>query len=124
MKKHNLIVLALIVLVLAVSGAVANALLSRQGQEKQQESNSQLVIQNDTVTYSGKDGVDALSLLKEQALVKQDPSGLVIEINNRGANTNKKEFWAFYINGKLASIGPSEYKTRKTDRIVWKIDSF
>lgn len=78
----------------------------------------------DTVTYQGKSGKNALSLLKEVALVQQDSSGLVIGVNGRVANSQKREYWAFYVNGKLADVGPADYVTRDSDRIEWKIKTF
>lgn len=71
--------------------------------------------------YDGQDGKDALSLLKEKAQVQQDRSGLVTSINGRQANSAKKEYWAFYINGNLAQVGPASYQTKKGDTITWKI---
>lgn len=75
-------------------------------------------------TYNGKTGKDALSLLKEKTTVAQDTSGLVISINNRKADASKKEYWSFYVNGKMSSVGPAEYQTKNTDTIEWKIETY
>lgn len=79
---------------------------------------------SDTVTYQGQKGKDALSRLKEIAQVEQDVSGLVVSINGRKADSSAKEFWGFYVNGQMASVGPADYQTQDTDKIEWKIEKF
>jgi hypothetical protein len=74
------------------------------------------------ITYKGENDVDALTLLKKQAAVGQDHSGLVVSINN--VKPTGHDYWAFYINGKLAPIGPAEYKTKNGDIIMWKIEKY
>ncbi len=76
------------------------------------------------VSYSGREGVDALNLLKEKATVEQEASGFVSGINGRKADTAEKEFWAFYVNGKMAEVGPADYVTKDTDNIEWKIENY
>lgn len=76
------------------------------------------------LTYKGESGKDALTLLKQKATVEVDKSGLVISINGRKADNGKREFWAFYVNGKSASVGPADYQTQDTDTIEWKIDKY
>lgn len=82
------------------------------------------VLKTEKVSYAGKTGKDALTLLKEKAAVEQDKSGMVVSINHQKADGKKKEYWAFYVNGKLAEVGAGDYQTKDTDRIEWKIDSF
>ncbi|MBI2443286.1 MAG: DUF4430 domain-containing protein [Candidatus Levybacteria bacterium] len=78
----------------------------------------------DTFSYKGNEGKDALSLLKEKTKTEQNNSGLVVSINSRRADDAKKEFWAFYVNGKMAEVGPSEYITKDGDLIEWKIERY
>lgn len=78
----------------------------------------------DIFRYKGKEGVDALTLLKEQTSVEQDNSGLVTSINNRKADNTKREYWSFFINGKMAEVGPASYTTKDTDLIEWKIQTY
>ena len=80
--------------------------------------------QNNSFSYKGEDGKDALAILKEKTTVEQSSSGLVISINNRKADEGKKEFWAFYVNGKMAEVGPADYITKKGDLIEWKIQKY
>jgi len=79
---------------------------------------------NEVVKYSGKDGVDALTLLKQRTSVEQDRSGMVSSINNRRADNAKKEFWSFFINGETAQVGPASYITQDDDQIEWKIQTY
>lgn len=75
-------------------------------------------------SYTGREGVDALTLLKEETTVEQNDSGLVTSINDRKADEKKREFWSFYVNGKMAPVGPAEYITKDTDSIEWKIETY
>ncbi len=81
-------------------------------------------VQAESFTYKGESGKDALSLLKQKTTINQDKSGLVISINGRKADNDKHEYWAFYVNGKSASIGPADYQTQDADAIQWKIDKY
>jgi hypothetical protein len=76
------------------------------------------------ISYKGKNGTDALSLLKASHTVLQDKSNLVIQIDARRAEAQKREYWAFYVNGKLSPVGPLEYTTQNSDKIEWKIDTY
>lgn len=80
--------------------------------------------QANTLSYVGKAGKDAIALLKEKGTIEQDKSGLVISINGRAADSAKREYWAFYVNGKLADKGPAEYQTADTDTVEWKIETY
>jgi Domain of unknown function (DUF4430) len=75
-----------------------------------------------TIIYKGQDGIDALTLLKKQATVTQDHSGLVDSIN--GYKPTGHNYWAFYVNGKMAQVGPADYKTKDTDTIMWKVEKY
>lgn len=81
-------------------------------------------VSNNEFSYKGKNGVDALTLLNEKTKTRLADSGLVASINGREANTTKKEFWSFYVNGKMASVGPADYITKDTDLIEWKIETY
>lgn len=73
------------------------------------------------ITYQGKEGVDALSLLKEKVQVETQDFGdkpMVTSIN--GVKADEKNFWAFYVNGKMSEIGASDYKTKDSDQIEWR----
>ena len=78
----------------------------------------------DHFEYTGVDGVDALTLLKQKTLVKQDTTGMVVSIADRQADNNQREFWSFYINGQSAQVGPASYITKNNDIISWKIEKY
>jgi hypothetical protein len=80
--------------------------------------------QIDQFSYKGEKGKDALTILKEKAKVEQAKSGLVISINGRKADNSKHEYWAFFINGKSADVGPAAYQTKEGDLIGWKIQKY
>ena len=75
-------------------------------------------------SYKGEEGIDALSLLEQQVPVVQNESGLVTSINGRKADEQKREFWSFYVNGKMAPVGPKEYITKDGDSIEWRIETY
>lgn len=81
-------------------------------------------VQAENLTYQGESGKDALTLLKQKATVELDKSGLVIAINGRKSDNSKHEYWAFYVNGKSASVGPADYQTQDADTIEWKINKY
>lgn len=78
----------------------------------------------DYFSYKGKSGKSALELLKDKASIEQPASGLIISINGRKADASQHEYWAFYINGKLAQVGPADYQTKDEDLIEWKVEKY
>lgn len=78
----------------------------------------------ETITYVGQEGIDALTLLKKQASVTLDQSGLVIGINGERADSKKHEYWEFFVNGKSSDVGPKSYITEKGDMLTWKIATY
>lgn len=77
-----------------------------------------------TIQYAGKDGTDALTLLKESHGVGTDASGMVVSIDGQKADTSRHEYWAFYVNGEVASVGPKDYTSKSTDKLMWKIATY
>ncbi len=78
----------------------------------------------DSFTYQGEEGKSAFEILEVKTKVEIDKVGLVSAINGRKADNSKREFWAFYVNGKLAEVGPKDYITKSTDKIEWKIETY
>lgn len=83
-----------------------------------------VISSTDQFEYSGKDGIDALTLLKQKTSVKQDTTGMVISIASRQADNTQREFWSFYINGQSAQVGAASYVTKNNDIITWKIEKY
>ncbi len=92
--------------------------------QNQQQSSTTVDKAKESLSYKGEEGKDALTLLKVKAKIEQDKSGLVISINGRKANSSVHEYWAFYVNRKLAPVGPADYKTKDVDTIEWKIEKY
>jgi hypothetical protein len=77
-----------------------------------------------TVSYEGQTGKTALETLKSLAQVKTQSSSygdFVTSINGVAAD-GSKQFWSFYVNGKLASEGAGTYKTTNGQKIEWRVE--
>ena len=129
-RKQLTILIGTIVATVLVGNTLFGLFLMNKKQEKNQivpiitSTPTSTPIAIETVLYEGEEGKEALVLLKEQATVEQDASGLVIGINGRKADSEKREYWAFYVNGELAPLGPAEYETKEGDIIEWKIETY
>ena len=76
-------------------------------------------------SYEGREGVDAMTLLKEKYAVETEEFGeglgeFVTKIEGQGYLAN--EFWGFFVNGETANVGASNYITIDGDIIEWKIE--
>jgi hypothetical protein len=81
------------------------------------------------LSYKGRDGVDALTLLKAATNDHFDANGsgknaFVTSINGVAADNSKHQYWAFYVNGKLAQVGAGGYTTKDGDDIQWKLETY
>lgn len=121
--KNNLVIIG----VLAISLAVALSFPFIEGKKVTipiSPTPGISVSANTTLIYKGEEGKDALTILKEKAKVEQEASGLVVSIDGRKADDKKREYWGFYVNGEMASVGPAEYQTKDSDTIMWKIEKY
>lgn len=69
----------------------------------------------------------ALDLLKQSTDVVtkgEKENAYVTEISGRTAEETKKEFWSFYINGKMSAVGAGSYLLKNGDKIEWKIENY
>ena len=124
MKKQVIILSVLILLLLGII-IISPSIIIKENTGVQISPTIIVVSEaNKKFTYKGKEGIDALSLLREETTSKQDNSGLVISINGREADSLNREYWSFYVNGKMASVGPADYITKDTDFIEWKIETY
>jgi len=121
MGKRNKIFLIILILIILV-GSVLFVFYNQHN--KQVSSRSTVSAQNNSFSYQGVEGKSALEVLKEKTTTKQAVSGLVISINGRQADENKREFWAFIINGNEAQVGPADYMTQEGDLVEWKIQNY
>lgn len=86
----------------------------------------QKIADNNLTKLDFKHGDTALDLLKKTGAIKTKGEGknaFVVQINGKKAD-EKKEFWAFYINGKMAEIGAGSYQLKNNDQIEWKLEKF
>lgn len=124
MKKITMMVWGIVVCVFVIN------ILLGLGLQKLTERKKALVTPTPTVhvipqvSYKGVEGKDALTLLKEKSSVTQNSSGLVTSINGYQARDKEHEYWAFYINKKLATVGPADYQTQEGDMFEWKIEKY
>ncbi len=83
--------------------------------------------QKDFVKQEITIGKTALDLTREKAIIKTKGEGAnayVTEINGIEAQVSKKEYWAFYVNGKMAEVGAGSYKLKEGDKIQWQIEKY
>ena len=75
--------------------------------------------------YDGQPDETALATLKSQTEVKVKDTefGEFVEAINGVAADSSKEYWAFYVNGKLASEGAGTYKAKEGDKLEWKLEN-
>lgn len=72
-------------------------------------------------------GWSAYDLLKSYNTVATKGEGIntyITTIDNHRADEGDKEFWAFYVNGKQASVGAGSYILQPEDKIEWKIEKY
>lgn len=82
-----------------------------------------------SLAYEGKEGVSALALLRAATNdhFKAKGSGknaFVTSIDGVTADNSKHQYWAFYVNGKLAQVGAGAYVTKDGDEIKWKLETY
>jgi len=51
-------------------------------------------------------------------------NAFITSIDGRTASDEKREFWAFYVNGKQAEVGAGTYVVKNNDTIEWKIETY
>ncbi len=72
-------------------------------------------------------GITALELLEQTAQVKKQGEGkgaFVTSIDNLEASKDKKEYWAFYVNGQLSPVGAGSYQLSQGNKIEWKLANY
>ena len=76
---------------------------------------------------SGFVGKTALEATISKANVTTNGTGInayVTSINGLEADTKKREFWEFNINGSQARVGAGSYVIQNHDEIQWKIANY
>lgn len=124
-KKIVSIVTAAVITIGVAGGVVAWQNNSDKKTDNTQTSTAVVEKQKtDNVTYDGVTGKSALELLKSNATVvtKNDPSlgEYVVSINGEDGNGSK--YWLYYVDGKAATVGAGEYKTKTGEKIEWRLE--
>src|SRR5258706_4479380 len=115
------------ILIIAVGLVVGGSLLLSNTNKINNSNSSKTItssVLQSSLSYNGEEGKDALVLLKQHASAEIGGSGLVEAINGRIADSKSHEYWAFYVNGKLAEVWPKDYQTKNSDVILWKIEKY
>lgn len=76
-----------------------------------------------TVAYDCAEGKTALDVLKTTAKTNvQDSSlGAYVESINDTANS-ENQFWIFYVNGQIGTVGSDQYTCKDGDKIEWRYE--
>ena len=92
----------------------------------------ELVIEGDKILHSFDEGENLFEVMTEmQDLQKltfksKDFSGLgsyIYSINNISEDRGKGLYWIYYVNGKKANVGVSNYVLKEDDQIKWQLES-
>jgi len=72
----------------------------------------------------GKTALDLLMQSHKTVTKGEGKNAFVTAIDGKIADDSKKEFWAFYLNGKQAEVGAGSYILKPNDKIEWKIETY
>jgi hypothetical protein len=72
----------------------------------------------------GSTALELLSTTHKIVTKGEKQNAFVTTIDGYIADPNKKEFWAFYVNGKQAEVGAGTYIVKNNDTIEWKIETY
>jgi hypothetical protein len=129
MKKIFLFILVLLIIVLGYF-FYQNKLSPRQKTIIQQQNLTIYFKLADEKNFIKKEtvlGENALNLTKKMENVITEGEGVnayVTTINGKEAKSANKEFWAFYVNSKQATVGAGSYQLKNGDKIEWKIEKY
>ena len=78
----------------------------------------------DISDFVGKSALEATESKLKVIINGTGANAFVTSINGIKANTNKREFWEFIVNGSQAQVGAGSYTVQNNDEIQWKITNF
>jgi len=135
MKKYSKLLLFLAI-VFFISFSVwqvriKNSESKIQGEKTVQENTSLLKIDDgknlqsfDVSEFIGKTALEATESKVRVATNGTEVNAFVTSIGGREADTKKREFWEFIVNGSQAQVGAGSYIIQNNDEIQWKIINF
>lgn len=127
MKRLHIIILALIVTTLLATGGIVWT-TTRQSEPPAHEQASTIekspTERNRTeITYTAKAGDTSLAQLKREAdnvNTEQSEYGEYVDsIEGHKGGTDGK-YWSFYVDGKMAEVGASNYTQKGGEKIEWR----
>lgn len=132
MKKIFLIVLLLIGLFALYKASPVQKIINTPGESANEVEKitvqQKIMGQSDFSTHQIEKNKTALDLLKQTTssavTVGENENAYVVGINGIKAEEEKKEFWSFYVNGKLAPVGAGSYILQEGDKIEWKKENY
>jgi len=124
------LLIAVLVLAQKVTTPKSQEVLSSQVQEKKVSISIISGSKEDSYEYELSSPKNAFEALKETAEREKialeyesyDFGEMVTSIDNQKAD--KKNYWAFYVNGNLSQVGANQYMLRDGDSIEWKLENF
>jgi hypothetical protein len=130
-NKLAALIFALVILVsgagtyLVMDGSSASDSSDNASMLNDDQSATQISITQDgqIVSYAGVEGETALATLKKLTDVRvqtTDYGELVTGIGMINADSSKN-FWGFYVNGKMAQVGAGDYVAKKGDQLEWRL---
>lgn len=76
------------------------------------------------VQYEGQNDKTALELLKAGHQIETQDSSIGIFVTAIDDIKNQEnKYWMFYVDGKLASVGADQYKTKDGEKIEWRYEA-
>ncbi len=127
MKKRIIIIIASVLVIAGLS--VGGVMWANNAKSTTKAAQTTTTTEQPTtsITYKGKAGVTALVLLQQAAKVDMTGTGdlaYVTSINGSAADSAKKQYWEFDVNGAAATVGAGSYVTKDGDSITWKLSSY
>jgi hypothetical protein len=74
--------------------------------------------------FVGKTALEATSINTKVVTNGSGINAFVTSIDGRAANSKKREFWEFNVNGTQAQVGAGSYVVQKGDSISWRITTY
>jgi len=131
MNKKNILIGAFLLIILVTAYfQYKQSIPTKQKVEIQTIEVQQIIVIDGKKNQSpirGKKGITALQLLSinHKVLAKgEKENAFITTIDMREALTANREFWAFYVNGKQATVGAGSYFVKNNDTIEWKIETY
>lgn len=139
MKKKLLVLLMLVFALTACNADKDKAQEPQKTEQAQKDENKSGEKASDSqatkVSIVIMDEVNKKEILKEDAEIKKDENlqsyleknhkavfekGMMTELEGIKQDPAKKQYWMYYVNGKMAEVGIGDYKVNENDKIEFK----